>query len=314
MVFVFLAIYVFFVSGSHAQLGRCCWGPSDQPYCSMSDEEYCMSRPAFQSWDADLNCTDNPCPILNLDTTWIEMAYESPIWNFVSDTTFEVEVRVKTNISLSGSTVAFKTNRNIATIDSVIWGDSLQQAIMEDGTLGIMKIGNDSLFPSGIMTYFMLGFVPFYEPYIPAITPTEDPILFATAYLSIKPDSIPAILLEDSILFYLDSSYIPPAQIFIFTNHYGFSVHPLFANDSIWIKSSEYLCGDANGDETVAIDDAVWIINYIFVAGDPPEPLEAGDCNCDSICNVSDAVWIINYIFVGGNDPCDTDGDGIPDC
>jgi len=39
-----------------------------------------------------------------------------------------------------------------------------------------------------------------------------------------------------------------------------------------------------------------------------------GDVNCDGDCNVSDAVWIINYVFVGGNIPCDTNGDGVPDC
>jgi hypothetical protein len=74
------------------------------------------------------------------------------------------------------------------------------------------------------------------------------------------------------------------------------------------------MCGDANCDGSVNVSDAVHIINYVFVGGNPPSPMEAGDANCDSTCNVSDAVWIINYIFVGGNDPGDTDGDGVPDC
>jgi hypothetical protein len=43
--------------------------------------------------------------------------------------------------------------------------------------------------------------------------------------------------------------------------------------------------------------------------------MAAGDVNCDGTCNnVSDAVRIIYYVFVGGNNPCDTDGDGAPDC
>ena len=74
------------------------------------------------------------------------------------------------------------------------------------------------------------------------------------------------------------------------------------------------ICGDANGDESVNVSDAVHIINYIFAGGLPPDPMEAGDANCDSSVNVSDAVWIVNYIFAGGNMPCDTDGNGIPDC
>jgi hypothetical protein len=76
----------------------------------------------------------------------------------------------------------------------------------------------------------------------------------------------------------------------------------------------EILCGDANGDEQVNVSDAVSIINYVFVGGPAPDPLESGDVNCDDVVNVSDAVWIINYIFVGGNVPCDTDGDDILDC
>jgi hypothetical protein len=75
-----------------------------------------------------------------------------------------------------------------------------------------------------------------------------------------------------------------------------------------------YICGDANSDDVVNVSDAVYIINYVFVGGDPPDPMESGDANCDDVCNVSDAVWIINYVFVGGNDPCDTNGDGEPDC
>ncbi|MBD3218802.1 MAG: hypothetical protein GF310_11025 [candidate division Zixibacteria bacterium] len=73
-------------------------------------------------------------------------------------------------------------------------------------------------------------------------------------------------------------------------------------------------CGDANGDTNVNISDAVYVINYVFIGGDPPDPLSSGDVNCDGTVNVSDAVWIINFIFIGGNDPCDTDGDGVPDC
>lgn len=84
----------------------------------------------------------------------------------------------------------------------------------------------------------------------------------------------------------------------------------------LWSFTTEGLpiCGDADGEGNVNISDAVYTINYVFAGGDPPDPYETGDCNCDGECNVSDAVWIINFIFSGGNNPCDTDGDGQPDC
>jgi Dockerin type I domain len=74
------------------------------------------------------------------------------------------------------------------------------------------------------------------------------------------------------------------------------------------------ICGDANNDGTVDVSDAIWILNYVFMGGDPPDPMESGDANCDGFVNISDAVWIVNYVFIGGPAPCDTDGDSFPDC
>ena len=78
--------------------------------------------------------------------------------------------------------------------------------------------------------------------------------------------------------------------------------------------SAYYICGDVNDDENVNVSDAVRIVNYVFIGGDPPDPLSVGDCNCDGTCNVSDAVSVINFVFIGGYEPCDPDMDGIPEC
>jgi hypothetical protein len=74
---------------------------------------------------------------------------------------------------------------------------------------------------------------------------------------------------------------------------------------SITVSDPPHTCGDANNDGLVNVSDAVWIINYIFLGGSPPDPLEAGEVNCDGDINVSDAIWIINYIFIDGPAPCD---------
>ncbi len=80
--------------------------------------------------------------------------------------------------------------------------------------------------------------------------------------------------------------------------------------DTTWIhvlvtEPEGYLCGDANSDGEVNISDAVYIINYVFLGGSAPNPMQSGDVNCDSSVNVSDAVYIINYIFINGSAPCD---------
>ena len=74
------------------------------------------------------------------------------------------------------------------------------------------------------------------------------------------------------------------------------------------------LCGDASSDGLVNLSDAVFIINYVFLGGAAPSYELAADVNCDASVNVSDAVFLINYIFNNGKTPCDSDGDGQPDC
>jgi len=61
--------------------------------------------------------------------------------------------------------------------------------------------------------------------------------------------------------------------------------------------------GDANGDGSVNIGDAVYVINYIFKGGPPPPSKGEGDANGDCALNIGDAVYVINFIFKGGPPP-----------
>jgi subtilisin family serine protease/glutamine cyclotransferase len=62
--------------------------------------------------------------------------------------------------------------------------------------------------------------------------------------------------------------------------------------------------GDVNADFDVTIADVVYLINYLFKSGPPPEPLLTGDVNCDEEIDIVDAVYIVNYLFKGGPPPC----------
>jgi hypothetical protein len=64
------------------------------------------------------------------------------------------------------------------------------------------------------------------------------------------------------------------------------------------------ICGDANGDGSIDVSDAVFLVKYIFAGGLPPNPLSLGDVNCDHSIDISDAVYLIIYIFSGGAAPC----------
>jgi len=94
-------------------------------------------------------------------------------------------------------------------------------------------------------------------------------------------------------------------------------------NSGMITLPAEYICGDANnsgdgsGGSPVDIDDVVYLIAYIFQGGPTPDPIESANVNCSgggTPVDIDDVVYLIAYIFGGGNPPCDTDGNGQPDC
>jgi 6-phosphogluconolactonase (cycloisomerase 2 family) len=73
--------------------------------------------------------------------------------------------------------------------------------------------------------------------------------------------------------------------------------------DTFYYNAPWYMAGDVNGDWTVNIADAAYLINYLFIGGPPSDPLEVGDINCDGIINGTDVASLINYLFVNGPPP-----------
>jgi len=66
----------------------------------------------------------------------------------------------------------------------------------------------------------------------------------------------------------------------------------------------EFACGDVDGSGGIDIDDIVFLINYIFSGGPPPENPVAADVDCSGGIDIDDVVYMINYIFAGGDAPC----------
>ena len=114
-----------------------------------------------------------------------------------------------------------------------------------------------------------------------------------------------------------DSVFFDPIGEFVFAAGDGGTIAPAYndnGTDDLIIQESSYICGDATGSGDVDIDDVVHLIAYIFSGGPAPVPYESGDADCSETVDIDDVVWLIGYIFSGGNIPCDTDGDGEPDC
>lgn len=83
-------------------------------------------------------------------------------------------------------------------------------------------------------------------------------------------------------------------------NDYGWGIINTWAA----IHYSIFVAGDADGDGTIAISDAVYLIEYIFSGGAAPNPIQSGDADCNNDINVADAVRLVDYIFGNGSAPC----------
>jgi hypothetical protein len=73
--------------------------------------------------------------------------------------------------------------------------------------------------------------------------------------------------------------------------------------DWFGLSKQSILVGDANGDGNISSGDIVYLINYLFVGGPAPSPLEAGDADCSGEITAADVIFLINYLFIGGPPP-----------
>lgn len=94
-----------------------------------------------------------------------------------------------------------------------------------------------------------------------------------------------------------------------------------------WPSPGAFVNGNTNGDddgkeeERLDLSDAIWLLEFLFLGGDPPVPLGCdetgelslwlnGDVNGDWQRNVSDAVYLLTYLFSGGPEPVNPCYDG----
>jgi hypothetical protein len=67
---------------------------------------------------------------------------------------------------------------------------------------------------------------------------------------------------------------------------------------------TEPICGDVDGNGIINVSDDVYLLNFIFGDGNPPNPMESADVDCNGLVNISDAVWLVNFVFGDGDEPC----------
>jgi hypothetical protein len=63
------------------------------------------------------------------------------------------------------------------------------------------------------------------------------------------------------------------------------------------------ICGDANHDRTVNIFDITAIIEYLYLDGPAPDPLESADVNGDMVINIFDITYLVSFLYLDGPEP-----------
>lgn len=176
--------------------------------------------------------------VMAQDTTWIEIRYQDPdVWAHDQNTSSKIEIYAYSTQNVASVSVGFAMNRRIVSIDTAYLSPILQGAQAPN-----VVFVNDSIF----VTNDTLSFAFFGALQITGgtIFSAGDTTFIGTCEFSFIEDSLDIDPLnpndfwaDDSVLFWFDSTFIPPGGDFIFTAEDGSSIIPnMFSNDSVWLK------------------------------------------------------------------------------
>ncbi len=127
----------------------------------------------------------------------------------------------------------------------------------------------------------------------------DEPIIGDTLNRNLMPGE--TLNLEYSLSSTVSGSY---AVMFHTTCFYGDGTGYFAVGDSTSVAFvSDPECGDTNSDGEMDILDVVYLINYRYKSGPPPDPMESGDVNHDGSIDILDIVYIINFVYKSGPEP-----------
>jgi len=217
-------------------------------------------------------------------------------------------------------------------VDEFIEGDSIgiDIQVFNDEALGAFSLGfqwtgyyNSISFSSAKLNPALssLGFIPLVNTQslanniiglgainlgIGYIAPSSSPTTLYTVYFRFNSGAT-----ADRID--IDSTFFPPYGPFVLARQSGGELCPEYTDcgsTDIILGPPElscegpYPCGDVDQSKQLNIGDGVYMINYIFGGGPPPDDGSGGDLDCSGRHDLTDVVFLINYIFAGGQKPC----------
>jgi len=239
-------------------------------------------------------------------TSDADSVFSVGLWLWTDDTSLRFGV-IPIEVIVDGSGVS--RNDSLIVVDTFIYSPQIT-ASWKSYSRSLL---DSSIDPSANNVGYNGFILAQMEIFFGSIYPTNSSVYVGELYLK----AIDPSILPSSIEITVDSAFFPPYGDFLYCPGVGTGYSPVFTKSSIAVDNQlgpTAECGDSDSSGFVDIDDAVYLINYIFAGGPPPSPIESGDADCSGNVDIDDVVYLINYIFQGGNPPCDTDGDELPDC
>ena len=65
----------------------------------------------------------------------------------------------------------------------------------------------------------------------------------------------------------------------------------------------DFICGDVNDNGEVNLLDIIFLINFLYMGGPAPDPMESADVNSDMTVGILDITRLISYLYKGGPAP-----------
>jgi hypothetical protein len=146
-------------------------------------------------------------------------------------------------------------------------------------------------FADGLDTRFLLSFGPLDQ------IASGESLCFAVAFV------IGETLHVDPLNFAENFSDEDPGEFHSNLDFSGLVNNALIAESLYYDILYSAVPGDANCDGQVDIEDAIHLITYLFLQGNPPLPLWAGDINGDCVVDIADVIYLIDYLFLNGSPP-----------
>lgn len=107
--------------------------------------------------------------------------------------------------------------------------------------------------------------------------------------------------LPNGTVFTLELKETAFAKLDYTSNYYDYV--PEFIPGKI-VVYAPYICGDVDESQQVDVLDIIYLINYKFKDGPPPNEPASADVNLDTHVDVLDIIYLIDYKFKGGPEPC----------